>query len=99
MQASQLVYARIHLNQLLAEIELSSVTNVHIIYNVKLDPDETHEQGDGHPASTHEKGKYAYMLQKKPEKPQGKGDKKIDEKKFEQERAEREKELREYFDS
>ena len=28
-------YAKVHLNRLLAEIELEQVNNVHIIYNIK----------------------------------------------------------------
>ena len=33
-QTDHLDYARVHLNRLLAEIELEQVNNVHIIYNI-----------------------------------------------------------------
>ena len=32
---SQIDYSKVHLNRLLAEIELEQVTNVHIFYNIK----------------------------------------------------------------
>ena len=32
---SQLDYARVHLNRLLAEIEMEQINNVHIVYNVR----------------------------------------------------------------